>query len=198
MRGSAWRLGRRLPCGRDAVADRYVIEPAASRVACGLVETGDIRLEIDDGCAVDQVDAGEPYGEAGHVKQPDKAESDWVDPPWPPGGEYALFALLGSEQEGNLPERRRVTGLGQPMQPGQQPGVVELGQPVQALPVAVVDFDGPVLGPVELRLDGCRHRLHMSGAHNAYDLQWGSHVHSHKAATGSPRSPVVDPARSWA
>src|SRR5215472_9276838 len=90
----------------NAIADRDVIEPAASRVACGPVETGDIRLEVDDGRPVDNVDAGEPYGGAGYVKQPDEAEPNWVDPLRSPGGEYSLSALLSSEQEWHLPERR--------------------------------------------------------------------------------------------
>lgn len=52
-----------------------------------------------------------------------------------------------------MPERWLVTRLSQPVQPGHQPGVVELRQAIQALLVAVGDFDGPMFGAVEPRLD---------------------------------------------
>jgi hypothetical protein len=78
--------GRSEPLGGDAVGDRYLIEPAASRFACWAVETCDVGLEVDDRCAVDEVHTGEPYGRPGHVEDLDEAEPDGVDPFRPPGG----------------------------------------------------------------------------------------------------------------
>ena len=92
--------------GCDAAADWYLIEPAASRVVGRPVETGDVRFEDDAGCPVEEVDAGESYGRAGHVEKLDEAEPDGVDPPWPAGGEHAHRSLLALQQEGNPPERR--------------------------------------------------------------------------------------------
>jgi hypothetical protein len=54
---------------------------------------------------------------------------------------------------GNLPERRRVAGAIGSVQPGEQPGVVEFLEPVEAVGVGVGDIDRPVLGPVDRGLD---------------------------------------------
>ena len=87
--------------GSNAVADCYLIEPAAAWIARWTVETADVRLEIDDRRSLDKVNTGEPYGRAGHVENLDEAEPDAVDPPWPPGGEYALGAnvIFGAGRE---------------------------------------------------------------------------------------------------
>ena len=101
--------------GGNAVGHGYPIEPAAPGFACRAVETGDVRFEIDDRCAVDEVHAGEAYGGAGHVEDLDEAEPDGVYPFRSPGGEYALGAPLASQQERNVPERWIATRLGQPV-----------------------------------------------------------------------------------
>src|SRR5690349_4082411 len=98
--------------GRDAIADRNAVVPAGARLAGRPVETGDVRFQIYDGRLVQKVNAGEPDDRAGHVKNPDQAEPDRVDPPWPARGEHAHLALLASQQERNLPQRRVAAGLG--------------------------------------------------------------------------------------
>jgi hypothetical protein len=115
--------------GGNAIADLHLIESAAARFTWGPVELGDVRFEVDDRCAVDEVHPGEPDGRAGYVEDTDEAEPDGVDPFWPPGGEEALGPPLASQQERNLPERRVAAGLGQPVQPGDQPGVVDSARP---------------------------------------------------------------------
>ena len=79
--------------------------------------------------------------------------------------------MLASQQERNLPERRVAAGLGQLVQPGQQPGIVEACQPIQPVPVAAVDLDGPVLGAVESGLDGCFRKVGVAGPDDTYYLQ---------------------------
>lgn len=69
---SGWRPGWSKLLGGDAVADRYLIEPAAARFTWWPVETGDVRFDIEDRCAVDEVHPGEPYGEPGHVEDLDE------------------------------------------------------------------------------------------------------------------------------
>src|SRR5262249_60229901 len=123
--------------GGKAVADRYLIEPAAPWFACWAVETGDIRFEIDDRRSLDKVNTGELDGRAVHVEDADEAEPDGVDPFWPPGGEDAFCALLASQQERNVPERWLAAGLVQPVQPGHEPVALDLGHPVHALVVVV-------------------------------------------------------------
>jgi hypothetical protein len=110
--------------GRDVLPDRDVVIPAAAWLARGPVETGDVGLEIDDRCPVEKVDTGEPYGRAGHVQELDDAEPDGVDPPRAASGEQAHLALLASQQERHLPERRVAAGIGRLVQPAQQPDVV--------------------------------------------------------------------------
>jgi hypothetical protein len=55
--------------------------PAAARLARGPVETGDVRLQVDDRRPVEQVNAGEPDDRVGHVQQLDEAEPERVDVP---------------------------------------------------------------------------------------------------------------------
>src|SRR5215469_8983942 len=186
MDGSAWWLRRRWLRGRDAVADRYVIEPAAPGFAWRPVEAGDVGLEVDDRRPVDEVDAGEPYDGTGHVQQLDEAEPDGVDPPRAPGGEHALLLLLAAQQERNLPERGVVTGPGQLVQPGHQPGVVELGQAVQPAGVAVGDFDNPDLGAIEGRVDRRTLQFGMAGADYPYHRQGDIQVHAAMVSGVSP------------
>src|SRR5262245_63994998 len=92
--------------GRAAIADRDAVVPAAARLARGPVETGHVRFQVDDRRPVEKVNAGEAYDRAGHVQKLDEAEPDRVDPPRPARGEHAHLALLASQQERNLPERR--------------------------------------------------------------------------------------------
>jgi acyl-CoA reductase-like NAD-dependent aldehyde dehydrogenase len=47
------------------------------------VEAGDVRLEVDDGCPVNEIDAREHDGGAGHLEELDEAD-------WPAGGATAL------------------------------------------------------------------------------------------------------------
>jgi hypothetical protein len=54
------------------------------------------------------------------------------------------------------------------VQPGQQPGIVEAGQPIQPVPVAAVDLDGPVLGAVEPGLDRCFRKVGVGGPDDAF------------------------------
>src|SRR6516162_7074647 len=187
MHGSAWWLSRGWLRGRDAVADRYVIEPAASGFARWTVEACDVGLEVDDRRPVDEVDTGEPYDGAGHVQKLDEAEPDGVDPPRTPGGEHALLPLLAAQQERNLAEPGVVTRPGQLVQPGHQPGVVELGQAVQPAGVAVGDFDGSALGAIESRVDRRGLQLGVPRADDAYDGQRDIEVHAAMV-------PVVHPA----
>lgn len=88
-----------------------------------------------------------------YVEKLDEAEPDGIDPLRSPGGKYAFRALLASQQERDVPERRAAARLSQFVEPGQQPGVVELCQAVQALLVAVGDFDDPESGAIEPGLD---------------------------------------------
>src|ERR1022692_4523826 len=105
--------------GRGPVGDRELIEPAAVRIAGRPVEAGDIRLEIEDGRSVDDIDAREQHGLAGYAQQPDEAEPDRVDPARSAGGEDAHQALLAPQQELNLPERRIGGRLARPAAPGE-------------------------------------------------------------------------------
>jgi hypothetical protein len=164
--------------GGNAVGDRDLIEPAAAGFAGRAVEPGDVRLEIDDRRAIDEVHAGEPDDRAGYVQDLDEAEPDGVDPLRPPRGEYALRALLASQQERDVPQRRLLARLGQPVQPRQQPGVVELGEAVQALLVAVGDLDGPMLGAVESRLDRRGFELGVAGVDYPDHRQGNVEVHA--------------------
>src|SRR5215469_1237241 len=100
-------LGLRQLAGRDAIRNSDLVDPSASRVARRLVETRDVGLEVDDGCPVHQVDAGEGHSLAGHFEYLYKAEPDRVDPPWSAASEDAHPALLTAEQERDLPERHR-------------------------------------------------------------------------------------------
>src|SRR5580704_464824 len=148
--GCGLRPGELLRCG--AVADGELVEPAASRVSRWPVEAGDVRLEVDDRRAVQEIDAGEHDGLAGHLEQLDEAEPDRVDPPRSPGGENAHRALLAAEQERDLPQRRVPAAVPRAVQPAEQPRVVEVREPVQAIPVRLGDLDGAVLGSVETGL----------------------------------------------
>src|SRR5258707_14749888 len=96
------------PCrgGNTATADGHLVEPAASRIAGRSVEPADVRLDVDDRCAVDEIDAREVDPRASEAEDLDKAEPDGIDPAWPPGGEDADPPLLASQQERNLPQRR--------------------------------------------------------------------------------------------
>src|SRR3984957_3219261 len=146
-----WRPGE-LP-GRGAVADGELVEPATSRISLRPVEAGDVRLEVDDRGAVQQIDAGEHHGLAGHLEKLDKAEPDRVDPPRSPGGENAHRALLTAEQERDLPQWCVPAAVPRAVQPAEQPGVVEVREPVQAVSVRLGDLDRAVLGSVETGLD---------------------------------------------
>lgn len=163
--------------GRAAIADRDTVVPAAARLARRPVETGHVRLQINDRRPVEKVNTGETNDQAGHIENPDQAEPDRVDPPRPTRGEHAHLALLASQQERNLPERRVAAGLGQLVQPGQQPGIVKAVQSSQPVPVAAVDLDGPVLGAVEPGLDRCSRKVGVGGADNTYYLHGDGRVH---------------------
>ena len=92
--------------GAGAVPHCDLVEPAASWRSRWLVETGDIRLEVDDRCLVEKVNAGEGDDRAIDAQQPDEAETDRIDPPWSPGGEHANDGLLAAQQERHLAQRR--------------------------------------------------------------------------------------------
>jgi hypothetical protein len=154
-----------LGCG--AVADGELVEPAASRFSGWLVEAGDVGLEVDDGCPVNEIDACEHDGGAGHLEELDEADSDRIDSPGPASSEDAHRAALAAQQEWDLPQRGVAGGVARAV----QPGIVEIREPVQTFPLAVGDLQGPVLGAVETCLDRCRHGLCMGGTHDTYCLQ---------------------------
>src|SRR5580658_5838206 len=94
------RLSRRAkPVRRAAVADVYVIEPAAPGLAGRTVEPGHIRLDVQDRRPLDEVDPAESDNQPGNLGQPDEAESDRVDSPRSARREYAHLPLLRPEQE---------------------------------------------------------------------------------------------------
>src|SRR5271165_119487 len=182
------QLGRWLGPGElpgcGAVADGELVEPAASRISGRAVEASDVRLEVDDGRPVQEIDAGEHDGLTGHLQELDEAEPDRVDPPRPAGGEDAHRALLAAEQERDLPQWRVARRVARAVQPAEQPGVAEIREPVQAVPVRLDDLDGAVLGAVETGLDRRGLQLLVAGPDHADHGQADGEFHVHHAVTG--------------
>ena len=81
--------GELLGCG--AVADGELVEPAASRVSGWPVEAGDVRLEVVERCPVNEIDAREHDGLAGHLEL--VAQSVHVNCVWT-GGTGSLYRIM--------------------------------------------------------------------------------------------------------
>ena len=152
-----------------------LVEPAAVRLAWRPVESGDVRLEVDDRRPVHDVDSGEQDRVASDFQNLDQAEPDGVDASWPAGGEDPHPALLAPQQERNLPERRgsrrvspgfvATSAATRSRSPRARPG--HLGM-VRRSPGC------PVLGPVEPGLDGaCSPALGVRAADEADHRQAG-------------------------
>jgi NTE family protein len=182
------RLGSGQALGGGAVGDGELVEPPAARICRRPVEAGDVRLEVQDGRAVQEVDASELDLLTGHLDQLDEAEPDRVNAPRPAGGEDAHRARLAAEQKRDLAHGCVVIGVTWAVQPAQQPGVVEIRESVQAVPVRLGDLDDAVLRAGQAGLDRRGLQLVVAGADHSDDRQPGSQFHNHPCCQPPARS----------
>ena len=68
------------------------------------------------------------------LEELDEAEPDRIDPPGPASSEDAHRAALAAQQEWDLPQWSIAGRVAWAVQPGEQPGVVEIREPVQTFP----------------------------------------------------------------
>ena len=104
-------------------------EPAAAEVFGG--DAGEVGLDVEDGCAVEHVDAVDVKGGSLAAEEADGGEADWVWPARGAGGEDAVRAVVGGRVGGEVEAVDAVEGpedveVGEALDVGEAGG--ELGQ----------------------------------------------------------------------